>query len=202
MTNISLSEQEVIRRNSLQKLRDLGIDPYPAAEYPVNALASEIKSQYTPELNNFSEVCLAGRLMTQRIMGKASFAELQDSSGRIQLYINRDELCPGEDKTFYNEVFKKLLDIGDIIGVKGNAFITQMGELSINVKELTILNKSLRPLPVVKEKDGVTFDAYTDMEQRYRMRYVDLIVNPHVRDVFVKRTKIINTMREMFNENG
>lgn len=202
MTNISLSEQEVIRRNSLQKLRDLGIDPYPAAEYPVNALASEIKSQYTPELNNFSEVCLAGRLMTQRIMGKASFAELQDSSGRIQLYINRDELCPGEDKAFYNEVFKKLLDIGDIIGVKGNAFITQMGELSINVKELTILNKSLRPLPVVKEKDGVTFDAYTDMEQRYRMRYVDLIVNPHVRDVFVKRTKIINTMREMFNENG
>jgi lysyl-tRNA synthetase class 2 len=202
MTNISLSEQEVIRRNSLQKLRDLGIDPYPAAEYPVNALASEIKSQYNPELNNFSEVCLAGRLMTQRIMGKASFAELQDSSGRIQLYINRDELCPGEDKAFYNEVFKKLLDIGDIIGVKGNAFITQMGELSINVKELTILNKSLRPLPVVKEKDGVTFDAYTDMEQRYRMRYVDLIVNPHVRDVFVKRTKIINTMREMFNENG
>ena len=186
----------------MQKLRDLGIDPYPAAEYPVNALASEIKSQYNPELNNFSEVCLAGRLMTQRIMGKASFAELQDSSGRIQLYINRDELCPGEDKAFYNEVFKKLLDIGDIIGVKGNAFITQMGELSINVKELTILNKSLRPLPVVKEKDGVTFDAYTDMEQRYRMRYVDLIVNPHVRDVFVKRTKIINTMREMFNENG
>ncbi len=202
MTNISLSEQEVIRRNSLQKLRDMGIDPYPAAEYPVNALASDIKSQYNPELNNFSEVCLAGRLMTQRIMGKASFAELQDSSGRIQLYINRDELCPGEDKSFYNEVFKKLLDIGDIIGVKGNAFITQMGELSINVKQLTILNKSLKPLPVVKEKDGVTFDAYTDMEQRYRMRYVDMIVNPHVRDVFVKRTKIINTMREMFNENG
>ncbi len=202
MTNISLSEQEIIRRNSLQKLRDLGIDPYPAAEYPVNCLASEIKSHFNPEMNNFNEVCLAGRLMSQRIMGKASFAELQDSSGRIQLYINRDELCPGEDKSLYNEVFKKLLDIGDIIGVKGNAFITQMGELSVNVKELTILNKSLRPLPVVKEKDGVTFDAYTDMEQRYRMRYVDLIVNPHVRDVFVKRTKIINTMREMFNENG
>ncbi|GAP69198.1 lysyl-tRNA synthetase, class II [Bacteroidales bacterium 6E] len=202
MTNISLSEQEIIRRNSLQKLRDLGIDPYPAAEYPVNSLAAEIKSQYNPDMNNFSEVCLAGRLMTQRIMGKASFAELQDSSGRIQLYINRDEICPGEDKSLYNEVFKKLLDIGDIIGVKGNAFITQMGELSVNVIELTILNKSLRPLPVVKEKDGVTFDAYTDMEQRYRMRYVDLIVNPHVRDVFVKRTKIINTMREMFNENG
>lgn len=202
MTNISLSEQEIIRRNSLQKLRDMGIDPYPAAEYPVNSLAAEIKSQYNPDMNNFSEVCLAGRLMTQRIMGKASFAELQDSSGRIQLYINRDEICPGEDKSLYNEVFKKLLDIGDIIGVKGNAFITQMGELSVNVKELTILNKSLRPLPVVKEKDGVTFDAYTDMEQRYRMRYVDLIVNPHVRDVFVKRTKIINTMREMFNENG
>jgi lysyl-tRNA synthetase, class II len=202
MTTISLSEQEQIRRNSLQKLRDLGIDPYPAAEFPVNTYAETIKKEFDPEKSNFSEVCLAGRLMGQRIMGKASFAELQDSSGRIQLYVNRDEICQGEDKSFYNEVFKKLLDIGDIIGVKGSIFITQMGEISVHVKELILLNKSLRPLPVVKEKDGVVYDAFTDMEQRYRMRYVDLIVNPHVRDVFVKRTRIINTMREMFNEYG
>jgi lysyl-tRNA synthetase, class II len=203
MTTISpLSEQEIIRRNSLARLRELNIDPYPAARYPVNVLAAEIKSSYSPELNNFQDVYLAGRLMGQRIMGKASFAELQDSSGRIQLYVNRDEICPGEDKTLYNEVFKKLLDIGDTIGVKGFVFITQMGEISIHVKELILLSKSLRPLPVVKEKDGVTFDAYTDMEQRYRMRYVDLIVNPHVKETFVRRTKIINTMREMFNAHG
>lgn len=203
MTSISsLSEQEIIRRNSLVRLRELGIDPYPAAMYPVNALAAEIIENYSPETGSFQDVCLAGRLMGQRIMGKASFAELQDSSGRIQLYVNRDELCPGDDKTFYNEVFKKLLDIGDTIGVKGYVFITQMGEISVHVRELVLLSKALRPLPVVKEKDGVTFDAFTDMEQRYRMRYVDLIVNPHVRDTFVKRTKIINTMREMFNEYG
>lgn len=202
MTTILLSEQEIIRRNSLKRLREIGIDPYPAAQYPVNALASEIKKGFSPEANNFQEVCIAGRLMGQRIMGKASFAELQDSSGRIQLYVNRDELCPGDDKSYYNDVFKKLLDIGDTIGVKGNVFITQMGEISVNVKELTLLSKSLHPLPVVKEKDGVTYDAFTDMEQRYRMRYVDLIVNPQVKDTFVKRTKIINTMREMFNEHG
>ncbi|MGB4077150.1 MAG: lysine--tRNA ligase [Prolixibacteraceae bacterium] len=202
MTTLSLSEQETIRRNSLNRLRELGYDPYPAAEYPVNALAAAIKAGYSDELKNFGDVCLAGRMMNQRIMGKASFAELQDSSGRIQLYVNRDELCPGEDKSLYNEVFKKLLDIGDIIGVKGYVFITQMGEISVHVKELTLLNKSLRPLPVVKEKDGVTYDAFTDVEQRYRMRYVDLIVNPQIRDVFVKRALIINTMREIFNENG
>jgi lysyl-tRNA synthetase, class II len=202
MTSISLSEQEIIRRSSLNKLRELGIDPYPAAQYQVNALASEIKMGYSPEVNNFQEVCIAGRLMGQRIMGKASFAELQDSSGRIQLYINRDELCPGDDKSYYNDVFKKLLDIGDTIGVKGHVFITQMGEISVNVKELTLLSKSLHPLPVVKEKDGVTYDAFTDMEQRYRMRYVDLIVNPLVKDTFVKRSRIINTMREIFNEYG
>jgi lysyl-tRNA synthetase, class II len=202
MTTISLSEQEIVRRNSLQKLREIGIDPYPAAQYPVNVLTAEIRKHFSPESGNYQEVCLAGRLMGQRIMGKASFAELQDSSGRIQLYVNRDELCPGEDKSFYNEVFKRLLDIGDTIGVKGNVFITQMGETSVNVKELVLLSKALRPLPVVKEKDGVTFDAFTDMEQRYRMRYVDLIVNPQVKDTFVKRTKIINTMREMFNEYG
>ncbi len=199
---VQLSEQEVIRRQSLQKLREMGINPYPAAKYPVNTLAATIKSDYSPEKNNFQQVCLAGRLMGQRIMGKASFAELQDASGRIQLYINRDEICPGDDKTLYNEVFKKLLDIGDIIGVEGNVFVTQMGEISVNVTSLVLLSKALRPLPVVKEKDGVTYDAFTDMEQRYRMRYVDLIVNPQVKETFVMRTKIINTMREMFNEYG
>ncbi len=202
MTTISLSEQEIIRRNSLQKLRELGIDPYPAAEYPVNAYSEDIKAGFSDEQDHFGEVCLAGRLMSQRIMGKASFAELQDAKGRIQLYINRDEICPGEDKTLYNEVFKKLLDIGDTIGVKGTVFKTHMGEISIQVKELTLLSKSLHPLPIVKEKDGVTYDAFTDPEQRYRQRYVDLIVNPQVKDVFVKRTKIVNTMREMFNERG
>jgi len=199
---MTLSEQEEIRRNSLRRLRELGVDPYPAAQYPVNALAAEIKAGYDPGAGNYSDVCLAGRLMNQRIMGKASFAELQDSSGRIQLYVNRDELCPGEDKTLYNEVFRKLLDIGDTIGVKGHVFITQMGEISVHVRELSLLSKALRPLPVVKEKEGILFDAFTDVEQRYRMRYVDLIVNPHIREVFVKRSKIINTMREMFNEQG
>ncbi len=180
----------------------MGIDPYPASAYPVNVLAETILRVYSPERNNFQDVCLAGRMMNQRIMGKASFAELQDSSGRIQLYVNRDELCPGEDKDFYNEVFKKLLDIGDIIGVKGFVFITQMGETTVHVKELTLLNKSLRPLPVVKEKEGIVYDAFTDVEQRYRMRYVDLIVNPPVKEVFVKRAKIINTMRDIFNACG
>ena len=197
-----LSEQEGIRRNSLQKMRELGIDPYPAAEYKVNATSSEIKEKYSEEKKNFQEVVLAGRIMSFRIMGKASFAELQDHTGRIQIYVNRDEICPGEDKTLYNDVFKKLLDIGDIIGVKGFGFITQTGETSIHVKEFTVLNKSLRPLPVVKEKEGKTYDAFTDPEQRYRQRYVDLIVNPQVKDTFMKRTKIVNTMRNMFNEYG
>lgn len=202
MSNQELSEQEVIRRNSLHKLRELGIDPYPAAQYHVNATTSEIKENFSEEKKNYHDVILAGRLMSRRIMGKASFAEIQDHKGRIQIYVNRDEICPGEDKTMYNEVFKKLLDIGDIIGIKGFAFYTQMGELTIHVKELTVLNKSLRPLPVVKEKEGKTYDAFTDAEQRYRQRYVDLIVNPQVKDVFVKRTKIYNTMRQMFNEYG
>jgi lysyl-tRNA synthetase class 2 len=197
-----LSEQEGIRRNSLQKMRELGIDPYPAAEYKINATSKEIKENFSPEKKNFQEVVLAGRIMSFRIMGKASFAELQDHTGRIQIYVNRDEICPGDDKTLYNDVFKKLLDIGDIIGVKGFVFITQTGETSIHAKEFTVLNKSLRPLPVVKEKEGKTFDAFTDPEQRYRQRYVDLIVNPQVKDVFMKRTKIVNTMREMFNEYG
>jgi lysyl-tRNA synthetase, class II len=202
MTNTTLSEQEEIRRGSLKRIRELGVNPYPAAEYPVNSYAAEIKAEFLDGKKNFQDVCLAGRLMSQRIMGKASFAELQDSTGRIQLYINRDEICRGEDKTLYNEVFKKLLDIGDTIGVKGYVFVTQTGEISVHVKELVLLNKSLRPLPVVKEKEGVVYDAFTDVEQRYRMRYVDLIVNPHIKDVFIKRTKIINTMREMFNEYG
>ena len=202
MSNQELSEQEVIRRNSLKRLRELGIDPYPAAQYHVNATASGIKENYNDEEKNYQDVILAGRLMSRRIMGKASFAELQDHTGRIQIYVNRDEVCPDEDKTMYNEVFKKLLDIGDIIGIKGFAFITQMGELTIHVKEFTVLNKSLHPLPIVKEKDGKTYDAFTDAEQRYRQRYVDLIVNPQVKDVFLKRTKIYNTMREMFNEYG
>ncbi|WP_423129256.1 lysine--tRNA ligase [Gaoshiqia sp. Z1-71] len=202
MSIAELSEQEIIRRNSLAKLRESGIEPYPAEEYPVNTKTAEIREQFEPEAGNYQDVVLAGRIMSQRIMGKASFAELQDDTGRIQLYINRDEICPGDDKSLYNEVFKKLFDIGDIIGVKGFAFITQVGEKSVHVKELKLLSKSLRPLPVVKEKDGVTYDAFTDVEQRYRQRYVDLIVNPQVKDVFLKRTKIINTMRAMFNEKG
>ena len=196
------SEQELIRRESLAKLRELGIEPYPAAQYPVNAEAAQIAAQYNPEQGNFADVCLAGRLMSRRIMGAASFGELQDASGRIQIYVKRDEICPGEDKTMYNTVWKKLLDIGDIIGVKGFAFITQTGQLSIHVRELTVLSKSLRVLPIVKELDGQVFDAFTDPELRYRQRYVDLIVNPQVRDTFVKRAKIVATMREYFNAAG
>ena len=202
MSISDLSEQEIIRRSSLQKMKELGVNPYPAAEFPVNVLALEIKEKYNPELNNFQEVVVAGRIMSRRIMGKASFAELQDSSGRIQLYMNRDEICPDEDKSLYNEIFKKLIDIGDIVGIKGFVFITQTGELSIHVREFSVLSKSLRPLPVVKEKDGQLFDAVTDPEMRYRQRYVDLIVNPQVKDTFIKRTKIINTMRQFFNEQG
>ncbi len=202
MSYPELSEQEIIRRDSLKKLRELGIDPYPAAEYPVNTTSKEIKEKYRQEENNFQDVTLAGRLMSRRIMGKASFAEIQDHQGRIQIYVNRDEVCPNEDKTLYNEVFKKLLDIGDTIGIKGFVFITQMGEITVHVKELSVLNKSLRPLPVVKEKEGKTYDAFTDPEMRYRQRYVDLIVNPKVKEVFIKRTKILDTMRQMFNENG
>ena len=173
MSIIELSEQEIVRRTSMQKMKEMGIDPYPAAEFPVNVTTSEIKENYNPELNNYRDVVLAGRIMSRRIMGKASFAEIQDATGRIQLYINRDEICPEEDKSHYNDVFKKLLDIGDIIGVKGFAFITQVGELSVHVKEFYILSKSLRPLPIVKEKDGQLFDAVTDPELRYRQRYVD-----------------------------
>ena len=196
------SEQELIRRESLAKLRELGIEPYPAAEYPVNADAASIKREYDPEKGNLQDICIAGRLMSRRIMGAASFGELQDESGRIQIYVKRDEICPGEDKTMYNTVWKKLLDIGDIVGIKGFAFITQTGQLSVHAKELTLLSKSLRVLPIVKEQDGQVFDAFTDPELRYRQRYVDLIVNPQVKDTFIKRAKIISTMREYFNEAG
>ena len=196
------SEQELLRRESLAKLRELGIEPYPAALYPVNTNAAEIKSGFDAEKGNFQEVCIAGRLMSRRIMGAASFGEIQDETGRIQIYVKRDEICPGEDKTMYNTVWKKLLDIGDVIGIRGFAFVTQTGQLSIHAKELTLLSKSLKVLPIVKELDGQVFDAFTDPELRYRQRYVDLIVNPQVKDVFIKRAKIIATMREYFNAAG
>ncbi len=199
---MELSEQELIRRNSLAELRKLGIEPYPAEKYEVTATAAEIAAGYDPEKGNFQEVSLAGRIMSRRIMGSASFFELQDHTGRIQVYVKRDELSRGEDTTLYNTVFKKLLDIGDIVGVKGFAFITQTGQLSVHCKELKLLSKSLRPLPIVKEKEGQVFDAFSDPEIRYRQRYVDLIVNPQVRDVFLKRSKIINTMREFFNSKN
>jgi lysyl-tRNA synthetase, class II len=199
---MNLSEQEQIRRQALDEIRKLGINPYPAAEYKTNVFAQDILNNFIAEKNNFPDVCLAGRIMSRRIMGNASFAELMDSSGRIQIYLRRDDICPGDDKTMYNTVFKHLLDIGDIIGVKGFVFKTQMGETTVHVKEFTLLSKSIRPLPVVKEKDGILFDAVTDPEMRYRQRYVDLIVNPHVRDIFRKRTMIIQSMRELFNSKG
>ena len=197
-----LTEQEKVRRNSLEQLRKLGINPYPANKFDVNTMANEITANFDADKENYQDVVIAGRIMSRRIMGSASFAELMDSSGKIQLYFNRDIICPEDDKTMYNTVFKKLLDIGDIIGIEGSAFITKMGELSVRVKKFTVLSKSLRPLPIVKEKDGKTYDAFTDPELRYRQRYVDLIVNPQVKEVFQKRTKIINTMRNIFNEKG
>ena len=203
MANIELSEQELVRRESLGKLRELGINPYPAPLYPVNATAEEIKAGFDPEKGNFQDVCIVGRIMSRRIMGAASFIELLDATGKIQVYIKRDEICPGEDKTMYNTVFKKLLDIGDIIGIKGFAFFTQTGTLSVHAKELTVLSKSLRVLPIVKtDADGTVHDSFSDPELRYRQRYVDLIVNPEVKDPFIKRAIIINTMRQYFNEAG
>ncbi|HEX4886605.1 MAG TPA: lysine--tRNA ligase [Luteibaculaceae bacterium] len=200
---VSLSEQELLRRESLQKLRDLGIDPYPAPLFPVSTHSLEIKQNFEAQPERFTEVCLAGRLMSRRIMGKASFAELMDANGRIQIYINRDEICPEEDKTLYNEVFKKLLDIGDFIGVKGYVFKTQVGEISVHVTELTLLAKSLKPLPIVKtDAEGNVYDAVTDPEFRYRQRYADLVVNPGVRETFVKRTKMINAIRTFLNNHN
>ncbi|MDG3584153.1 lysine--tRNA ligase [Galbibacter pacificus] len=196
---MQLSEQEIIRREKLGKLRELGINPYPAALYPVDHTSKQVKENFEED----KKVVLSGRLMSRRIQGKASFAELQDSEGRIQLYFNRDEVCPGDDKTLYNEVYKKLLDIGDIIGIEGTLFTTQVGEKTVMVKNFTVLNKSLRPLPLPKvDSEGKVFDEFNDPELRYRQRYVDLIVNPHVKETFIKRTKITSSMREFFNTRG
>ena len=197
-----LSEQEIIRRQSLDELRKLGIEPYPAAEYKVDTYSSDIHNNFDPEKNNYQNVSLAGRIMSRRMMGKAAFIEIQDSQGRIQCYFNRDIICPGEDKEMYNTVFKRLLDIGDFIGIKGYAFITQMGEKSIHVDGFTVLSKSVRPLPIVMILGDKVYDSFSVPEQRYRQRYVDLVVYPGVRDVFVARTKILNTMREFFNSKG
>ncbi len=199
---IELSEQEQLRRQSLRALRDLGINPYPAERYDVTATAREIAEGYDPDKGNFDTVRLAGRIMSRRIMGSVSFFELQDHTGRIQVYIRRDDICPEGDPTLYNTVFKKLLDIGDFVGVEGFAFRTNTGELSVHCRKLTVISKSVRPLPVVKEKDGQTFDAFTDPEVRYRQRYVDLVVNPHIKEVFVKRARIMAAMRSFFNEQG
>jgi lysyl-tRNA synthetase class 2 len=200
MEQTGLSEQEAIRRESLKNIEALGIAAYPAEAFEVNVTTEQLHKEYDAAKGNFSDASIAGRIMTRRVMGAASFFELQDGHGRIQVYVKRDEICPIDDKTLYNTVFKKLLDIGDIVGIRGYAFVTQTGELSIHAKELKLLSKSLRVLPIVKEKDGEVFDAFSDPEQRYRMRYVDLIVNPQVRETFVKRTKIINAMRNFFNE--
>jgi len=202
MQKAELSEQEQIRRNSLEEIKKLGINPYPPELYEITHSAAEIIAGFAQNEAALKDVSLAGRIMSRRIMGNASFAEIQDSSGRIQIYVRRDDLCPGEDKTLYNTVFKKLLDIGDIIGIRGHAFKTQVGEISIHVKELVLLSKSIRPLPIVKEADGKVYDAVTDAEYRYRQRYVDLIVNPHSRELFRKRTQIYNTLRNLFNERG
>jgi lysyl-tRNA synthetase class 2 len=202
MSQLELSEQEQIRRRALEELRKAGIEPYPAGEYVTNVVTSEIKENYKPDKNNFLDISIAGRIMSRRIMGNASFAEIQDERGRIQIYLRRDDLCPGEDKTLYNTVFKKLLDIGDFIGIRGFVFITQMGEITIHVRELTVLSKSLRPLPIVKEKEGKIYDEVKDPEFRYRQRYVDLVINPRVKQTFIKRTRIIDTLRELFNSRG
>jgi lysyl-tRNA synthetase class 2 len=203
MNTSHLSEQEQIRREKLGDLLGMGIDPYPAAMYPVNHFAAAIKEHYTEENKEaFRDICLAGRIMSIRDMGKANFAVIQDSSGRIQLYIKRDDICPGEDKSLYDIVWKKCIDIGDIIGVKGFVFKTKTGEISLHVTELTLLAKSLKPLPVVKEAEGQTFDAVTDPEFKYRQRYADLIINPAVKEVFVKRTRLVNAIRKFLNERG
>ena len=202
MNILELNEQEIQRRQSLDELRALHIEPYPAAEYPVNAYSDEIKANFSEDAETPREVCIAGRLMGRRIMGKASFAELMDSKGRIQVYVTRDDICPEEDKTLYNSVFKKLLDLGDFIGVKGFVFRTQTGEISVHAREITLLSKSLKPLPVVKEKDGVVYDAFNDPELRYRQRYVDLLVNPEVKEIFRKRSKVVSTMRQVLDEAG
>ncbi|WP_333627390.1 lysine--tRNA ligase [Sphingobacterium siyangense] len=197
-----LSEQEQLRRQAMQSLLDMGIDPFPANEFVVNAHAADILENYDRDKLNYKNITIAGRIMSRRVMGSASFFEIQDSTGRIQAYIKRDDVCPDENKDLYNVVFKKLLDIGDIVGIKGYVFTTQTEAIAVHVEELTVLSKSLRPLPVVKSAEGKTFDAFTDPEQRYRMRYVDLIVNPGNKDIFIKRTKLFNAMRQFFNDAG
>ena len=201
MNVLELSEQEIGRRQSLEELRAMGIDPYPAAEYPTNAFSTDIKAAFKDD-EPHREVCIAGRMMSRRVMGKAAFAELQDSKGRIQVYITRDDICPGEDKDLYNKVFKKLLDIGDFIGVKGFVFRTQTGEISVHAQSLTLLSKSLKPLPIVKYKDGVAYDKFDDPELRYRQRYVDLVVNDGVKDTFLQRATVIRTIRKVLDEAG
>ncbi|GHT69570.1 lysine--tRNA ligase [Bacteroidia bacterium] len=198
---LELSDQEIFRREAVDKIREMGVNPYPAEGFAVNANTAQIAKEFSAEQKNFQDVRLAGRMMSRRIMGSASFFELQDEHGRIQVYVRRDDICPAEDeaKTNYNTLFKKLLDIGDIVGVRGFAFITQTGEISVHAQEIMLLSKSIRPLPIVKEKDGQVYDAFTDPEKRYRERYVDLVVNPHVRDAFVKRTRLVNSMREFLN---
>ena len=202
ITTHQMSDQEIERRKSLEFLIQNNINPYPAEAYPVNVTAEEIKKNYDEQKNNYQDVSIAGRMMSRRIMGKVSFIELQDHTGKIQVYIKRDTLCPGEDKSLYNIIFKKHFDIGDIIGIKGFVFITQSGEITIHATEIKMLAKAIRPLPIVKEKDGKVFDAFTDPEQRYRQRYLDLILNPKSRDVFIKRTKIVNSMRDFLNSKG
>ena len=201
MNILELSEQEIIRRESLNEIRSMGIEPYPAAEYPTNAFSTDILNEFKDE-EEPREVCIAGRMMSRRVMGKASFIELQDSKGRIQVYITRDDICPGENKEGYNVLFKRLLDIGDFVGIKGYVFRTQTGEITVHAKELTILSKSIRPLPIVKYKDGVAYDKFEDPELRYRQRYVDLVVNDEVKEIFIKRNKIYSSMREYFNSKG
>ncbi|MGB0880659.1 MAG: amino acid--tRNA ligase-related protein, partial [Polaribacter sp.] len=195
---MQLSEQEVVRREKLLKLRALGINPYPANLYPITSNSTKIKQDFSEN----KSVIIAGRLMSINIQGKASFAQLQDSEGRIQVYFNRDEICAGEDKSKYNDVFKKLLDLGDFVGIEGELFTTKVGEKTVRVKDFTLLSKALKPLPLPKEKDGKIYDAFTDPELRYRQRYADLVVNPHVKEVFVKRTKLFNAMRSFFNDAG
>ena len=201
MNVLELSEQEIGRRESLQELRDMGINPYPAAEYPTNAFSTEIRDSFKDE-EEPRQVCIAGRMMSRRVMGKASFAEIQDSKGRIQVYISRDDLCPGEDKDLYNKVFKRLLDIGDFVGIKGFVFRTQTGEISVHAQELTLLSKALKPLPIVKYKDGVAYDKFDDPELRYRQRYVDLVVNDGVKDTFLQRATVLRTLRKVLDEAG
>lgn len=201
MNILELSEQEIVRREALNELRNMGIEPYPAAEYPTDAFSTDIIEEFK-DGEEPRRVCIAGRLMSRRVMGKASFIELQDSKGRIQVYITRDELCPGEDKDLYNKFFKRLLDIGDFVGIKGFVFRTQTGEITVHAQELSLLSKSIRPLPIVKYKDGVAYDKFEDPELRYRQRYVDLVVNDEVKDIFIKRNKIYSSMREYFNAKG